>query len=92
MICAHCAKKIEPLLPIGRRDACPLCDGDLHVCLQCRFHEPGAHNDCRETRAERVVDKERSNFCDWFEPGEGGVNGGADKDAVKAQLDALFEK
>ncbi len=92
MICTHCSKDIQPLLPIGRRDCCPLCSGDLHICLQCRFYEPGSNNDCRETRADRVVEKDRSNFCDWFEPGDGKSDEGVDRDAVKAQLDALFKK
>jgi hypothetical protein len=77
----------------GRRDACPRCDADLHACVQCTFYAPGQYNDCREPQAERVLDPERSNYCDYFSPGDGRVGGGADpKAAAKAQLDALFGK
>jgi len=27
------------------------------------------HNECREPVAERIVDKETGNFCDYFRPG-----------------------
>lgn len=64
--CPFCGKGIEVGDRIGRREACPLCYRDLHVCLCCRFYAPGAYNDCREPQAERVVDKDRSNFCDFF--------------------------
>jgi len=36
------------------------------VCKNCRFFLPGARGDCRETSAEKQMDKERGNFCDWF--------------------------
>jgi hypothetical protein len=45
---------------------CTSCGKDLRVCKNCRFYLPGASNDCRETSAEPVKDKERANFCDWF--------------------------
>jgi hypothetical protein len=31
-------------------------------------YDPAYNNQCRETMAERVVDKERSNFCEYFAP------------------------
>ena len=65
MICWKCKKEI-PLEKPARSDECPLCHADLHVCKACEFYENGAHNDCRESSAEFVNDKERSNFCDYF--------------------------
>ena len=92
MICRRCGADAEVERP-GRRDACPKCDTDLHACVQCTFYAPGQYNDCREPQAERVVDPESANFCDYFSPGAGRV-GGVDpaKDAAKARLDALFGK
>ncbi|MBF0417048.1 MAG: hypothetical protein HQL86_02225 [Magnetococcales bacterium] len=52
----------------GRSEVCSSCSKDTRVCLNCRFHDPGSYNECRETVAERVVDKEKSNFCDNFMP------------------------
>lgn len=65
MICWKCRKEIAVEKPV-RGDECPFCHADLHVCKACNFYESGAHNDCRESSAELVLDKERSNFCDYF--------------------------
>ena len=65
MICWKCRKETGIEKPV-RGDECPLCHADLHVCKVCEFYESGAHNDCRETSAEFVGDKERRNFCDYF--------------------------
>ncbi len=53
---------------VGFRDECPQCDRPLHVCLNCGFYDPAYNNQCRETQAERVVDKDRFNFCEYFRP------------------------
>ena len=57
-------------LPFSGRAAlgeeCPSCRRDVHCCRQCRNFDPAVHNQCRETQAEWVVDKDRRNFCDWF--------------------------
>ena len=65
MICWKCKKEI-PLEKPARADECPLCHADLHVCKACDFYESGAHNDCRESSADMVTEKERANFCDYF--------------------------
>lgn len=65
MICWKCRKEIDIEKP-SRSDECPFCHADLHVCKACDFYESGAHNDCRESSAEFVSDKERGNFCDYF--------------------------
>ncbi|GAB0056660.1 hypothetical protein SIID45300_00968 [Candidatus Magnetaquicoccaceae bacterium FCR-1] len=57
-----------PANGFGRSDVCPSCSKDARVCLNCRFHDPGSYNECRETVAERVVDKEKNNFCEDFMP------------------------
>ena len=51
---------------IGFRDECPGCMRDAHVCLNCLFYDKSYYNECRETKAERVLDKEKQNFCDYF--------------------------
>ncbi len=95
MICARCGRRLEVASP-SRRDTCAGCGVDLRACVQCAFYSPGRYNDCREPRADRVVDKERSNFCEWFRPAEGRPPGKGDegdvKAQVRAQLEALFKK
>jgi hypothetical protein len=78
---------------VGLRDACARCDADLHVCRNCRHHDPSAHNECRESQAERVDDRERANRCEWFSPGDGGGGERAARQAdAKRDLEALFKK
>jgi hypothetical protein len=50
------------------------------------------HNDCQETQAEWVVDKERSNFCDYFVFKDSKAVQGQDRDKARAQFEALFGK
>jgi hypothetical protein len=82
---------------VGRADRCPTCDRDVRVCRGCAHYAPGAHNDCREPNAERIVDKERANFCDFFvlaarRPGAGDPRGESRAENARAGLDALFKK
>jgi hypothetical protein len=53
---------------VGFRDACDRCGADLHVCLNCAHRDPSAYNECRESSAERVLDQDRANRCDYFRP------------------------
>lgn len=90
--CAFCGAEIQIEDRVGRRDECPHCRRDLHACLQCRFYDRSYHNQCRETQAEYVADKERSNFCDYFQFGrEVDAQGQAAEDA-KQKLEGLFKK
>lgn len=65
MICWKCGKEIA-LSSVQRSDECPFCHVDLHSCRGCDFYSSLSHNDCRESSADMVADKERANFCDYF--------------------------
>jgi len=72
LLCYRCGAALAALtLPLSRRDQCPACATDLHVCRMCRFYDPAVPRQCREDGAEDVKDKERPNFCDWFQPAMG---------------------
>jgi len=91
--CHACLKGLEIKTPLGRREICPFCGSDLHCCLNCAFHEMGAYNECREPQAERVIEKNRSNFCDYFvfrvaEMSGKGKNSG---ESVKTKIESLFK-
>lgn len=80
------------LLPLSRREACPSCRADLHVCKLCRHYDAHRAGQCREMAADRVADKARVNDCGWFVPRPEAYKGGG---AVMAQvsrgaLDVLF--
>lgn len=51
---------------VGRHDECPHCGADLRVCKNCRSYDPVVHNQCQETTAEFIRDRERANFCAHF--------------------------
>jgi predicted RNA-binding Zn-ribbon protein involved in translation (DUF1610 family) len=89
--CWNCGAKLTTL-DYGRQDSCPQCGRDTKVCKNCGFYDPSYNNACREPQAERVVDKEKSNFCDYFDPRSGSGSGAATRDAMKAAADALFKK
>ena len=84
------------LLPMSRREECPACTADQHVCKMCRFYATGVAGCCREDRAEAVSDKERANFCDYFEARADAYSHVPTRDKrdvqddARAQLAALF--
>ena len=91
MHCFSCGKDLGVLDTIGRRDECDSCGADLHVCKNCRFYDVNSYNECREPSADVVREKERSNFCDYFEPNSGTVKKD-NRDDLLAQAEALFAK
>lgn len=97
--CYFCGTSIDPGQKILREASCASCGRDLHACVQCRHYDPNAHNKCREPQAEWVTDKDKANFCEFFEfretsaltqPGLGGAQ--SSQDRARAALDSLFKK
>ena len=67
--CYRCGASLAALsLPLSRQDECPACSVSLHVCRMCIHYDVNAVDQCREDDAERVVEKARPNFCDYFKP------------------------
>jgi hypothetical protein len=58
----------------------------------CEFYDPRVAKSCREPVAEEVQDKERANFCDYFQARPGAFVARDDSAAGRArtQLEALF--
>jgi hypothetical protein len=90
MMCFHCGKETGLSEFVGRGDTCPHCRSDARVCKNCGFYDPKVYNECREPQADRIVEKEKSNFCDFFLPGGG--KGAKTKPDPKAAAEALFKK
>jgi hypothetical protein len=93
--CGACGEEIAlaPGERVGFRDECPRCGGDLHACCNCAHCDSASYNECRESSAERILDKERANRCDYFAPGSGAVGEGATgRAAALADLEKLFRK
>ena len=77
---------------VTRSDECPHCKTDMRCCRNCQFWDSGAHNQCVETIAEYVPDKERGNFCGMYRAFQGERALGEDVDTAKSRLEALFKK
>jgi len=93
MQCWNCKRTVDTRQRIGFRDHCSACDRALHACLNCDFYDPSYNNQCRETSAERVVDKDRQNFCEFFAPRRGApASERVGSPAARDQLEALFKK
>jgi len=98
-LCHHCGREVQLLSALQRTDQCRHCYSDLKVCLNCRFHDPGANNQCREPQAEWTPEKAKANFCEFFEfrevsalssPGQGGAR--SDAERARDAFDSLFRK
>jgi hypothetical protein len=98
-LCHHCGHEIVLTSGLQRTDGCPYCHSDLKCCLNCRFFDPGASNQCAEPQVDPVPDKSKASFCEFFafrevsasgRPGMGGAQ--SDKENARAAFDALFTK
>lgn len=77
----------------GRRDSCEKCGRDTRSCKNCKHYDTSRNNQCREEQAPRQVEKEKSNFCEWFQPGGSkSTSQGSTKEAQRAAAEALFKK
>lgn len=93
LVCFQCQNKLTFTGLIGRRDECPKCRADVHVCKNCSNWDPKAYNECKEPTAERIQDKDRANYCDQFAARTGGQSSQDDKRAaLRAAAEALFKK
>jgi hypothetical protein len=93
LACYRCGESLAALsLPLSRRDQCPSCSADLHVCKMCTSFDVAVPRKCREDGAEDVTDKDRPNFCDWFKPSEQAFDPSGKHEAAAAEeaLAALF--
>ena len=93
LYCYRCGTSLEKLtLPLSRRDQCPQCGVDLHVCLMCRFYAPQLADQCAEDDAEDVKEKAQANFCDYFAPSESAFEPGrmTAHNRAEDQLATLF--
>jgi hypothetical protein len=97
--CHRCGREIRLLSKLVRTDSCPYCSSDLKCCLNCRFFDPGANNQCREPQAEWCPNKDKANFCEFFEfrgvsavgqPGMGGAQ--SSQASARVAFDTLFKK
>lgn len=88
-ICWSCGTRLAAS-DYQREAECPTCRKQTHVCRNCRFYQPGRPNDCQEPVAEPVRDKDRANFCDYFEPASDSYQPNADARRLRDAAEDLF--
>ncbi len=95
--CYKCRNEIEFIVKVGvivgRLDTCNHCTAYMHVCRNCRFHDPDVHNECRVPEADFIRDREAANFCNLFEMRQLDEAPPVDDtvDAAKAKLEDMFK-
>ena len=97
--CHICGAPVTIAAPIPRDAECESCHHDLRSCRNCRHYHTSYVNSCMETEAEPVADKERRNFCEFFDFSPApfadvGVKlqGRTRAEEARDKLDALFKK
>jgi hypothetical protein len=92
LTCFSCSKPSRYQDNVGYREECIHCRADMHVCKNCDFYDPKAYNECHESSADPVKEKERANFCDFYRPSTRGSGAKSQAESLKAAADALFKK
>lgn len=100
--CQSCGAPVRVPDPVPRDAECESCRHDIRSCRNCRHYDLRYNNGCKETEAEPVADKERRNFCEYFDLNPASFTGapGAPNpvatrtraDDARAKLEALFRK
>jgi hypothetical protein len=91
MHCFNCSQELEVIEPISRKEECFKCHTDIRCCRNCRFYDPKVYNECKETQADRILEKDRSNLCDFFKPNENQLRVQQDKEKALSEAESLFK-
>ena len=97
LLCWKCGYVTGIKGTVTRHDQCGNCNADLRCCRGCRHFDPSRRGQCRENIDHRVGEKEKANFCDFFQVRQviktaGGMKARVDdKDSRRAAFDDLFE-
>ena len=67
MICWRCQKELSTVQIPQRTEVCPRCGFSLRSCSNCEYYDEVAESRCREPNAGPVEDKERANFCPFYQ-------------------------
>jgi hypothetical protein len=92
--CGNCGERLDDLLAqgVGRRDTCPQCGAELRTCVSCRHYDPNVAKGCKEPFAEVPRERDRANFCEFFQIGEGRDAVSGRQHGALSAAEALFKK
>ncbi|MEW8690149.1 MAG: hypothetical protein AB2535_03580 [Candidatus Thiodiazotropha endolucinida] len=90
--CWQCGSELEAV-DYGRETTCRSCGKPTRVCRNCRWYAQNRPNQCEEPMADRVMDKEKANFCGYFEPTAEikGNDTQSSQDALRQAAENLFK-
>ncbi|MBT3394641.1 MAG: hypothetical protein HN411_06010 [Waddliaceae bacterium] len=71
---------------VGFRLQCDGCGSWQHVCINCNHYRIGLPNDCVIPDTDPVIDREGSNFCEYFVLCGAGPSDSANIDDVATDL------
>lgn len=97
LICWNCGKSTDLEGRIMKGDFCPHCQADQRCCRGCRHFDPYSRRQCRESIDKTITNKEKANFCDWFQVRQAVqkdgrvIRDGDTKSAKKRAFDDLFK-
>ncbi|MGE3975801.1 MAG: hypothetical protein AB7F59_14850 [Bdellovibrionales bacterium] len=94
VICFQCHTELVFADQVGFRAECTKCHADAHVCKNCIHYDPKVYNECKEPSADKVRDRDRANYCEYFKPRSSASSeapGKAKTDLLSA-AEALFKK
>jgi hypothetical protein len=67
LLCWNCGRATGIEGKVTRSDSCPHCLADLRCCRGCRHFDPTRRFQCREPIESFVSNKEKNNFCGFFQ-------------------------
>ncbi len=97
LMCWNCGRPTGIKTKVMRSDSCVDCLADLRCCRGCRHFDPTRRSQCRENIDTPIANKEKNNFCDFFQMRDvvktpGGISTQTDsKDDRKKKFDDLFK-
>ena len=97
LLCLNCGRPTGIEGGVTRSDICPPSLADRRCCRGCRFFDPYRRFHCRESINTNIPNKEKANFCDWFQMRNvvkrpGGISTQVDhKEVRKKRFDDLFK-
>lgn len=91
--CFSCHKtlSLEAGQKVSKNEECEYCYASIHSCRMCNFYDASAYNQCREPSAERIVEKEKANYCDYFVLQAHSPNGDEQKSELLNKFNSLFK-
>lgn len=91
--CWKCGADLKSVpRPFSRFAECPGCKTELHVCRMCRHYDLRYVGQCNHDFADKVLVKDKANFCSHFKPSPHAFEGAGDPEKEKAEqaLQSLF--